>query len=179
MEFFAGKTGGLSSGTMTRSDVNVRLDRMEFHNVPFNGASFVVVPSSSRFTLSKEVVERRWEVSKGDFGWPISGLLSFASVSAACGVFPFVSIFSAETGRLGSGGRGSADESRLALFSEEERLLVSDLDLTTWAVAICADSMTAVSLASSNVSYQNIHRQPSLCGTGMQVQGSGRLRGQK
>lgn len=155
----------------TRSD--------ETSHLPFNGASFVVDPSSSRFTLSREVVERRWEVSKGDFGWGISALVSSVSVSVACGVFPFVPILSSDTGRLGSEGRGFVDESRLALFKEDERLLVSDLDLTTWAVAICADSMTAVSLASSNMSYQNIHRQPRSCGTGMQVQGSGSLRGKK
>jgi hypothetical protein len=55
------------------------------------------------------------------------------------------------SGILGIEG-GSAEESLLVLSPEEERRLVSDRVLTT--VAICADSMAAVSLASSNVSYR-------------------------
>jgi hypothetical protein len=47
---------------------------------------------------------------------------------------------------------GSVEESLLPLSPDEERRLVNDRVLTT--VAICADSMAAVSLASSKSSYR-------------------------
>jgi hypothetical protein len=100
----------------------------------FGGMGFEGFSSSSRLTLSSEVVERRWEVKRGELG---------CAESCPFCVSPFVS-------KSGTAGTGGCSESCGVLFIEEERCFVKDLDLST--VTVCAVSIAAVSFASSNVS---------------------------
>jgi hypothetical protein len=64
----------------------------DYGNLPVDVLGFAVFPSSSRLTLSRDVVERRCEVRRGDLGCVESCSL--------CAVSPFVS----ESGTSGTGG---------------------------------------------------------------------------
>jgi hypothetical protein len=112
------------------------------NDIPLGVSVFSVVPSSSRLTLSRDAFDRRCEVRRGDFGGGLSsfsvGGSSFVSVAGVSGMLAIEC--------------GSVEESLLALSPEEERRLVNDRVLTT--VAICADSIAAMSLASSKLSYR-------------------------
>jgi hypothetical protein len=102
--------------------------------IPFDKLGFKGAPSSSRLTLSRESVERRCEVKRGDFGcrasWP------------SCSPSPFAS----ETAGIG----GCSDLS--CVWREDDLRLVNDRVLSTDAVR--GGSADVVSFASSNVSYR-------------------------
>lgn len=65
---------------------------IDLENLPVDMLGFAAFPSSSRLTLSRDVVERRCEVRRGDFGCVESCSL--------CAASPFVSL----SGRAGTGG---------------------------------------------------------------------------
>jgi hypothetical protein len=97
--------------------------------VPFSAASSTALVSS-RFTLSRDVVDRRCEVRRGEFGCCVS--------CSSCFVSPCVSASFSSTGGL----------SVAVLELCEECRLVNDLVLSTGGVV----ASTVISLASSNVS---------------------------
>ena len=103
--------------------------------IPFDKLGFKGVPSSSRLTLSRDEVESRREVRRGDFGC----LVSLPSSSAP----PLIS------GTAGTG--GCSDRSRV--WVEDDLRLVNDRVLSTEAAR--GGSAEVVSFASSNVSYRN------------------------
>lgn len=117
------------------------------------------VPSSSRLTLSREIVERRWVVRRGDLGCFVSG----SSVCSLCAAPPFVcGPVVAGSLMLGTEGASDADVDVDVLsgagpgpLTEDERRSVRDLvpsvDLSR---ASSAGAAMAVSGASSKVSYQ-------------------------
>lgn len=71
------------------------------------------LPSSSRLTLSRDVVDSRCEVRRGDLGLLVSCSLWFVS--------PFVSV-------RGTTGTGGGSEVLFALlFAEDDRRFVKDL----------------------------------------------------
>lgn len=98
--------------------------------VPFSAAPSTPLVSS-RFTLSRDVVDRRCEVRRGEFGCLVS--------CPPCFVSPLVSASFSGTGGL----------SMVVFELCEECRLVKDLDLSTGGVVA---STVVISLASSNVS---------------------------
>jgi hypothetical protein len=118
--------------------------------IPFDKLGFKGIPSSSKLTLSRESVERRWEVKRGDFGCRVSW--------PSCSPSPFVS--------------GTAGMGRCSILScvwvEDDLRLVNDRVLSTEAVR--GGSADVVSFASSNVSYRE-YLLAQFLGVQMQVMG--------
>jgi len=103
--------------------------------IPFDKLGFKGAPSSSRLTLSRDEVESRREVSRGDFGC----LVSLLSRSTS----PLIS---------GTAGTGGCSD-RSCVWVEDDLRLINDRVLSTDAVR--GGSAEVVSFASSNVSYRH------------------------
>jgi hypothetical protein len=121
-------------------------DRQYAHEYSrFGDSAFSVFVSSSRLTLSnstlsRDEVEARCDVSNGEFGCRVSPFVS----SSICFLSPFVS------------GGGRSGTSSVVGGLEGDRCLVSDLVLSIPSIVGVGTSTSAVSSASSKLSYQNM-----------------------